>query len=158
VHRDFVKVVQHRFCLDDVARSLFRLSLWREDAELYHQTHTLIADYFKKKAAQRVSANSTIVEQLENPDWCNDTIEVLYHQFFAQPGIQQRQFLKELSTSSPLGQSEVMRAVLTIIDAEADIQEYLLLPHEAKTTLTEIRKGTMLIDKTDDSRLEDGLL
>jgi len=52
--RDFVELAQHRYRLDDVARDVFRLSLWQEDREQYYQIHGLLADYFQELANREV--------------------------------------------------------------------------------------------------------
>lgn len=138
IQRDFVKIVQFRYCLDDVARDVFRLSLRQEDPDFFHQTHTLLADYFEQRASQLVSPNSSLEEQLENTDWRAYTVEMVYHQFFSQPSDQQRQFLTNLTTVSPLSQSEVLQIAFTAIAAEADVAEHPLMPHEARKALTVI--------------------
>ncbi|NER21505.1 MAG: tetratricopeptide repeat protein [Symploca sp. SIO1C2] len=52
--QDFVELVQHCYRLDDVARDVFRLSLWQEDRERFYQIHGLLADYFEELAHREV--------------------------------------------------------------------------------------------------------
>jgi GTPase SAR1 family protein len=66
---DFVEFVQHTYRLDDVARDVFRRSLWQEDREKFYLVNKLLADYFERKANQEVTADSSPRLQYENDEW-----------------------------------------------------------------------------------------
>ena len=71
-----------RWRLDDVARDVFRLALWQEDASRFKRTHDLLARYFKTKSSQVVTAQTPTSETYENPDWREPRGEYLYHLLF----------------------------------------------------------------------------
>ena len=100
IQRDFVKVSQYRYHLEDVAREIFRLSLWQESPDLFRRTNSLLAYYFEKKAAKQVSSNTSLQEKMEHPDWRTYTTEAIYHQSFSQED--QRQGFTELLKKTPL--------------------------------------------------------
>ncbi|WP_416669208.1 protein kinase domain-containing protein [Egbenema bharatensis] len=131
--QDFVKVSQYRCYLDDVARELFRFSLWLEDQKLFYQVHTLLSDYFRSQAERFPSGAS-----IENSDLKLFAAEAVYHKFFSHPE-EQPQFLQDSSDPSPFNEAEVIRVAFTAIAAENDIESHPFLFYQAKKTLTEIR-------------------
>ncbi len=139
IQRDFVKVVRYRYCLDDVARDLFRLSLWQEHPDLFHRAHTILAHYFEQKTDRIASPGTPLTEQIENPDWCTYKAEFLYHRFFAEPSEQQRQFLLQLEASSLLSESKIMHSAILAIASESSIPDHPLLPHPSKEFLSSIK-------------------
>ncbi len=137
INQNFVMVVKHRYCLDDVARDLFRRTLWQDNPDLLRQTHTFLADYFEEKASPIVSSDSSLDHRLKNPDWCRHTAESWYHRFFSQPNECQRKFLSNLSTNNVLKESKLMSNTVTAIFTEEAIgdEEYSLLTHDAREFL-----------------------
>jgi len=137
--RDFVEFAQHRYFLDDVARDVFRLSLWQEDKEQFYQIHGLLADYFEELANQEVPPDSPPPAQYNNPDWCKHIAEFLYHALFSRRRDTQRQFISHLFASCYLGQEKVVTVPFGAITAEADLTDYPLLTHAIQQFLITIK-------------------
>ncbi|HEY9670997.1 MAG TPA: tetratricopeptide repeat protein [Waterburya sp.] len=136
--RDFAEFAQHRYRLDDVARDVFRLSLWQEDEEQFCQIHGLLADYFKERAEREVPPDSPPPAQYNNPDWCSYIAEFLYHSLFSRRGDTERQVISHLFASCYFHQEEVVRLPLMAIIAEADLADHRLLNYAAREFLTNI--------------------
>jgi len=137
--RDFVELVQSRYRLDDVARDVFRLSLYQEDRNQFRHAHELLAKYFEEQANQEVSSESPAHAKYENPDWRQYTAEFLYHALFAKRDEGQRQFLSHLFASRYLKQIDVVITPLLAIAAEAVVENYWLLPTETEKFLESIK-------------------
>ncbi|MGB7442146.1 MAG: tetratricopeptide repeat protein [Coleofasciculaceae cyanobacterium] len=158
--RDFAEFAQHRYRLDDVARDVFRLSLWQEDKQQFYQVHGLLADYFQELAEEEVPTPvgakhldyiplvsqtnyppnaSPSSAQYNNPDWREYTAEFLYHALFARRKDIQVQFISHLFASRYLGQDEVVKIPVNGIIAEADLAKHPLLKHETRQFLSKIK-------------------
>ncbi|MBW4575331.1 MAG: tetratricopeptide repeat protein [Aphanothece sp. CMT-3BRIN-NPC111] len=137
--RDFVELVQSRYRLDDVARDVFRLSVCQEDKNQFRHTHELLAKYFEEQANQEVSSDSPAPAKYDNPDWCQYTAEFLYHALFARRDDGQRQFLSHLFASRYLNQIDVVTTFLVAVAAEAEVENYHLLPNETEKFLERIK-------------------
>jgi tetratricopeptide (TPR) repeat protein len=136
---DFVEYAQGRYRLDDVARDVFRLSLWLENKEQFRQIHERLASYFEQKANQEVPPDSPAPEQYENPDWCQYTAEFLYHALFARRDHGQRQFLSHLFASRYLKEIEVVISPFAAVAAETAVENYRLLPSPTENFLKSIK-------------------
>ena len=137
--RDFVELAQHRYRLDDVARDVFRLSLWQEDKKLFAQIHGLLADYFEELANWEVSPDSPPPEKYNNPDWRSNTAEYLYHALFSRRSNTQLAFISHLFASRYLRQEAVVTIPFPAIIAEADLTDYPLLNYTNRQFLTTIQ-------------------
>jgi tetratricopeptide (TPR) repeat protein len=138
---DFVEFFQGRYRLDDVARSVFRLSLHQENRNQFRETHELLAKYFEQLANQEVSADSPPPEKYENADWRKYTAEFLYHALFARRDEGKRQFISYLFASRYLNQLEVVIIPFAAIVAEAAVENYHLLPEQTGKFLKRITWG-----------------
>ncbi|MBD2295908.1 tetratricopeptide repeat protein [Anabaena sphaerica FACHB-251] len=138
---DFVEFVQGHYRLDDVARDVFRLSLYQEDRNQFRETHELLAKYFELLANQEVSADSPPPEKYENADWRKYTAEFLYHALFVRRDEGQRQFISHLFASRYLKQLEVVIIPFAAIFAEASVESYQLLPDQTEKFLKKIKLG-----------------
>ena len=143
IQRDFVELAQHRYRLDDVARDVFRLSLWQEDEEQFYQIHGLLADYFKERAEREVPPDSPPPAQYNNPDWCSHIVEFLYHSLFSRRGDTERQFISHLFASRYFNQEEVVLLPLMAIITEADLAEHHLLNYATRQFLTTIEPAIL---------------
>ncbi len=137
--RDFVEFVQSRYRLDDVARDVFRRSLWDDDKNQFRRTHELLANYFEQQANQEVSPDSPAPAKYENPDWRQYTAEFLYHALFAKRDDGQRQLLSHLFASRYLNEIEVVLLPFAAVAAEAAVENYRLLPSETEKFLKSIK-------------------
>ncbi|MEM7772460.1 MAG: hypothetical protein AAF327_18345, partial [Cyanobacteria bacterium P01_A01_bin.37] len=59
IRRSYVELVDGRYRLDDVARDVFRLSLYQDDRDQFHQTHQCLADDAKAESEVDVPPDST---------------------------------------------------------------------------------------------------
>nr|WP_322745327.1 tetratricopeptide repeat protein [Coleofasciculus sp. LEGE 07081] len=125
--RDFVEFAQHRHRLDDVARDVFRLSLWQEDKEQFYQVHGVLADYFKEQADRDVPPDSPPPMLYNNSDWRELIAEFLYHSVFSRRSDTQRQLIAYLFTSRYFQEDEVVRIPVQAILSEADLADKCLL-------------------------------
>jgi len=137
--RDFVEFAQHRHRLDDVARDVFRLSLWQEDSELFYQIHGLLADYFEELANREVPHNSSPPAKYNHPDWRSNIAEFLYHALFTRRSNTELSFISHLFASGYLGQYEVVTIPVQAITAEADLTDYCLLNYTMRQFLITIQ-------------------
>ncbi|HYW22495.1 MAG TPA: tetratricopeptide repeat protein [Nodularia sp. (in: cyanobacteria)] len=138
---DFVEFVEGRYRLDDVARDVFRMSLYVEDKDQFRKTHELLAKYFEQLANKEATPDSPPPAKYENPDWRKDTAEFLYHSLFANRDEGQRQFISHLFASRYLNQLEVVIIPFTAIATEASVENYQLLPDQTGKLLKKITLG-----------------
>ncbi len=137
--REFVEFAQHRYRLDDVARDVFRLSLWQDDREQFYQVHGLLADYFKQQADREVPPDSPPPQQYNNEDWCCWMAEFLYHSVFARRKDYQRLLISHLFASRYFRQDEVVKVPVQAILAEADLADKYLLNQAAWEFIEKIK-------------------
>jgi len=137
--RDFVQPVQHRHRLDDVARDVFRKSLWEEDEKQFHQIHELLANYYEEQATREVPSDSPPPARYENSDWRKSIAEFLYHALFSRASDCQHQFISHLFASRYFRQDEVVAIPFGAITAEADLTDHPLLTHATRQFLTKIQ-------------------
>jgi tetratricopeptide (TPR) repeat protein len=135
--RDFVELVQGRYRLDDVARDVFRRSLWDEEKNKFRRTHELLASYFEQQANQEVSPDSSAPAKYENPDWREYTAESIYHALFANRD-GQRQLITHFFAGAYLNQMGVVMPPFVAVAAEAEIEDYKLLPDDTRKFLNNI--------------------
>ncbi|MBD1893758.1 tetratricopeptide repeat protein [Coleofasciculus sp. FACHB-129] len=136
--RDFVELVQGRYRLDDVARDVFRRSLWDEEKNKFRRTHELLASYFEQQANQEVSPDSSAPAKYENPDWREYTAESIYHALFANRDDGQYQLITHFFAGAYLNQMGVVMPPFVAVAAEADIEDYKLLPDDTRKFLNNI--------------------
>ncbi|MEA5580010.1 tetratricopeptide repeat protein [Nodularia harveyana UHCC-0300] len=138
---DFVEFVEGCYRLDDVARDVFRMSLYHEGRSQFRETHELLAKYFEQLANKEVSPDSSPPAKYENADWREYTAESLYHALFANRDEGQRQFISHLFASRYLNQLEVVIIPFAAITAEASVENYQLLPDQTGKLLKKITFG-----------------
>jgi tetratricopeptide (TPR) repeat protein len=136
---DFVELFQHSYRLDDVARDVFRLSLWQENRKQFCQVHYVLACYFEQKANAEVPADSSPRLQYENGEWREYTGEFLYHYLFAKQQDSEKKFLSHLFESCYFQTTEVISIPFNAIIAEAYLENYLLLSDAIKKFLLTIQ-------------------
>ena len=137
--RDFVEFVQGCYRLDDVARDVFRLSLYQEDRNRFCATHQLLADYFKQQADREVSPNKSIVEKYDNAYWLKYTTEFMYYSLFANKEEGQRQLISHIFTSRYLKKKEYFLDIFKTVILEAKVSPNLLLPNQTSKFFEKIK-------------------
>ncbi|OYQ67637.1 hypothetical protein B9G53_00845 [Pseudanabaena sp. SR411] len=70
IQREFVEPIQRFYRLDDVARDVFRESLWQESTEQFAQIHKILADYFNTQADRVIAPESHVSEKYASGEWC----------------------------------------------------------------------------------------
>ncbi len=135
---DFVEFSHNIHRLDDVARDVFRLSLWQEDKEQFRQVNDLLANYFAAQAIEEVSPDSSPPQMYENREWKEYIAESLYHAFFARQQNCERRFLNHLFTACYLQETEVITIPFNAITAEVNIEDSDLLSSSVKKFLQTI--------------------
>lgn len=136
--QSFVEFVQHQYRLDDVARDVFRLSLWQEDKQQFYVVHDALATYFAQEADAEVPPDSPPPALYDNPDWRRYTTEVIYHSLFTRREDAQLLFLTHLFAAVYLGQGIVVERALQAIIAEADLDKHPSLPHKNRIFLQQV--------------------
>ena len=107
IKRDFVELINGKYCLDDVVRDVFRQEFWREDEQEFRQTHQHLADYFKKRRNEQLYDNSSPARKYDNPQWRDYTSEFLYHQLYAGTKNSEIELISYLFTSRYFKQDDI---------------------------------------------------
>ncbi len=131
----FAEPVGKYWRLDDVARSVFRHSLERDDLS---QIHGHLADYFLTQSNQEVDPNGPPSDQYENPDWLELRAEYLYHLLFAEPVASQQPFLTHLLEASYFRKDAVIQLPFLAIASEFDVSQHPLLRHRQRQFLAKV--------------------
>ena len=123
-----------RYHFDDLARQVFRRSLFQEDRERFYTYHKQLADYFKKKASQILPGKPTFLKY-DDLEWCECIGEFLYHACFAQDENFESQFIYHLFASSYLHKKRVIDHSYRAIVNEFDLDQYPLIHSSVRSFL-----------------------
>jgi|GEM_PF-6990164 len=125
---DFGEFTKGHFCLDDVARDVFRQAYFQEDRNQFRKTNALLADYFKQQADEFIDPQSLLPVPYEDDDWRGSISEFLYYSLFGkgQEGLQK--YIEHIFTSTYLNQPDVFVATYTFLCAEINGDNQQLLP------------------------------
>lgn len=134
IQRHFVNLDNDRYHFDDLARQVFRRSLFQEDRERFYAYHKQLADYFNKKASRILPGKPTFLKY-EDPEWCEYIGEFLYHACFAQDENFESQFIYHLFASSYLHKKRVIDHSYRAIVNESDLDQYPLIHSSARSFL-----------------------
>ncbi|MEO1211184.1 MAG: tetratricopeptide repeat protein [Cyanobacteria bacterium J06638_20] len=133
-------IASGRLRLDDVARDMFRASLWQENQPIFAHTHDLLARYFKAKSDQAMSsANTPTSENYENSDWRALRSEYLYHLLFAPQKTWQTTWVSHVLEATYLRQVSVVQAPLQAVMAESVLDQHPHLRDPVRKFLTSAR-------------------
>ncbi len=137
---DFVEYANYTHRLDDVARDVFRLSLWQEDrGEQFRQVNDLLAIYYEDNAIAEVPPDRSPRQMYENQEWKDCTAESLYHALFARQQDCETKFLSHLFSACYLQETEVVTNPFDDITAEVNIEDTVLLSSAVKKFLQNIK-------------------
>jgi hypothetical protein len=131
--------------VDDVARDVFRASLWQEDQPLFERTHDLLARYFKTMSDRASVPSIPTSEKYENPDWRVLRAEYLYHLLFTCRQDIQVQYVSHLFEGFYLKEDSVTRQTFSWMLAEIDLSDTTLLSYSIKKFLTTIKPAVEYI-------------
>jgi tetratricopeptide (TPR) repeat protein len=144
---DFVEYVEGFYRLDDVARGVFRESLYHDDQNLFEQTHQYLASYFHKSAKDKAD-DSNPREQYDNSEWRQDIFKYLYHSLYSDSDNCQEELISYLFTSRYFNQDEIVQKSVVLI-LEENSQQRLLKEKNHKfidNILPVILSGQSLLD------------
>ncbi len=128
--------------LDDVARDVFRQSLWREDREVFIRVHSLLADYYKWKSDRCASPESSYVDKYENEDWLTARSTYLYHRMFADR-VDTVELIGYLLESRYFRENKLLQVPLQKTISEADIESHPFLSAQGRKFLIKIKPAIM---------------
>lgn len=139
---DWLKV-QHFFeegqdRLDDVARDVFRQSLWHEEREVFSRIHILLADYFSLESNRYASPESSYVDKYENEDWLTAKSTYLYHRLFADR-VDTGEFVGYLLEASYFRKNKLLQLPLQAIISEADLEGHPFLSDQGRKFLIKVK-------------------
>lgn len=150
IGREFV-IEEDYFRLNDVARDVLRRSQYKVNQNKFRETHALLAKYFQRLANEEVNAEQAAPARYENSKWREYTAESLYHALFAKRDEGQHQLLTHFFAGAYLKQMDVVTAPFAAVMAEAEIEDYELLPNDTRKFLTNINLaigfGSFVLDK-----------
>ncbi|WP_348248191.1 tetratricopeptide repeat protein [Leptolyngbya sp. GB1-A1] len=140
VQNTFVVPVQHEFRLDDVARDVFRLSLWQEDRDRFESVHNALAQYFEASSDREVSPTAPPPDKYENADWLIPRFQFLYYLLFTRRQDVQPQLITHLLEARYFNIDRfLVQAPVNLTEAEYKLSEHPLLNHATRQFLTRIR-------------------
>jgi tetratricopeptide (TPR) repeat protein len=152
---DFVEYHQGCYRLDDVARDVFRQSLWYADrGKTFRQVCDTLAAYFEAEAGTEAAPDSPPPARYSNAEWRRCISDWLYYATFARRPNIQTQWLTYLLEARYLQQNEMVRVPLAAITAEAkaDVKTHPLLDQPISSFLGEIspavRYGWAVLEET----------
>ena len=128
-----------RLRVDDVARDVFRASLWQENQPTFEHTHDVLARYFKAKSDQVVSTSTPTSEKYDNPDWREPCAEYLYHLSFTRQGSLQTIWLSHLLEANYLGKATTVHAPFQWLRAEYMLKDHPHLSYINRSFLNTLR-------------------
>jgi tetratricopeptide (TPR) repeat protein len=128
-----------RLRVDDVARDVFRASLWQENQSQFERIHDLLARYFKAKTDHLAPSHIPTSEKYSNPDWRELRAEYLYHLTFTNKSTLENSWLCHLLEASYLGKTMVVQTPFRCIKTEYALVDHPHLSYTNRTFLSTIR-------------------
>jgi tetratricopeptide (TPR) repeat protein len=125
---DFIDSTEGHYCLDDVARDVFRQAYFQDDRNQFRKTNAMLADYFKKQADETVDPQSLLPDPYEDEDWRKSISEFLYYGLFGKGREGLIQYIEHVFVSAYLRQPDVSLAPFAFICAEMSEENKYLLP------------------------------
>ena len=151
IQREFVEPIQRFYRLDDVARDVFRESLWQESSEQFAQIHQILADYFNAQADRVTAPESHISEKYASSEWCGYKSEVLYHICFTDNRDIRQILLTHLFESHYFDQTDVIKTLFIAIASEGSLESHALLTESTRKFLSAIQpaaiNGAIVLEK-----------
>ena len=125
---DFIEFTKGHFCLDDVARDVFRQSYFQTDQDQFRKTNALLANYFKLKADELFAPQSVLPDPYEDEEWRELISEFLYYGLFGKGREGLLKYVEHIFTSVYLQEPDVFIAPFAFICAEITEENQNLLP------------------------------
>ncbi|MBW4473696.1 MAG: toll/interleukin-1 receptor domain-containing protein [Stenomitos rutilans HA7619-LM2] len=127
-HSDFVEFSKGHYCLDDVARDVFRQSYFQDDQNQFRKTHALLADYFKQQADELFDPQSLLPDPYEDEEWRGLIAEFLYYSLFGKGREGLQHYIEQVFIAAYLREPDVFIAPFAFINAELSEESQTLLP------------------------------
>ena len=127
---DFVEFANEHYCLDDVARDVFRQYYFRNDKTQFRKTNALLADYFNQQANEIVDPQSPLPDPYKDQEWREMTSEVLYYSIFGKGKEGLQKYIEHIFVAVYLQEPDVFISPFAFICAEISEEHQNLLPHE----------------------------
>ena len=128
---DFVEFTNRCYCLDDVARNVFRQSYFQDDQTQFRRTNALIAEYFKQQADEVVDPQSLLPDPYRDEEWRGLRAEFLYYSLFGKGREGLQNYIEQVFTAVYLQEPDAFIVPFAFIYAEMNEENQNLLP---KTT------------------------
>jgi tetratricopeptide (TPR) repeat protein len=132
---DFVEFTKGHFCLDDVARDVFRQTYSQEDRTRFRETNALLAEYFKQQADKFVDPQSLFPDPYEDEDWRGAIAEFLYYSLFGKGNEGLQKYVEHIFSSIYLSQPDIFLATYAFVRAEINEDNQYLLPSKTNIFL-----------------------
>ena len=126
---DFIEFTKGHFCLDDVARDVFRQSYFQTDQDQFRKTNTLLANYFKQKADELFAPQSLFPDPYKDQEWRELISEFLYYGLFGKGREGLLKYVENIFTSVYLQEPDVFISPFAFICAEISEENQDLLPN-----------------------------
>jgi tetratricopeptide (TPR) repeat protein len=148
---DFVEFTKGHYCLDDVARDVFRQSYFQDEQNQFRKTHVLLADYFKQQADAAVDPRSPLPEPYEDEEWRELIAEFLYYSLFGKGKEGLQLYIEHVFAAVYLQESDVFITPFAFISAEMTEENQTLLPKATGKFFKELeivfKFGWLFLDK-----------
>lgn len=126
---DFVEFTNGHYCLDDVARDVFRQSYFQDDRNQFRKTNALLADYFKLEADEIVDPQNPLPDPYKDQEWREMTSEALYYGIFGKGREGLHQYIEHIFVAVYLQEPDVFISPFGFICAEISEENQDLLPN-----------------------------
>ena len=152
IELDFIIENEH-YSLDDVARDIIRQTEHKNKEKGFQALHQQLADYFQERADVEVEDEESLEEQYDYPEWCEFTIESIYHSLYANKKLGQIKLLTYFFQGAYFKKPEIAMNSYGAVVAESDLEdnEFKLLPGNTKSFLKSVSLSTgfgwLFIDK-----------
>lgn len=143
LERECVEPIKRFYHLDDVARDIFRDSLYKNFPEQFSQIHKILADYFISQADHVIATESHISEKYASDEWCRNKSEALYHICFTTNRDIYLILLTHFFESHCFKRNDVIQALFTAIDSEGSLKSHTLLNESTRKFLSEIQPAVI---------------
>ncbi len=117
------------YCLDTVARDVFRQSYFHDDQNCFRQTNAALADYFNQQADKLIPSPIHLPEKYEDEDWRILSSEALYYGLFGQGREGLYKYIEQVFTTVFLNVQDMFINTFSFISSEISEENQSLLPN-----------------------------
>jgi tetratricopeptide (TPR) repeat protein len=147
----FIEPHEDQYRLDDVARDVFRRSLFEEDENLFRIIQGLISADYLTESQKIEPENSEYCKKYENRDWRKKRSAYLYHLLLSADRSAALIFRNHFLESRYFQMDELVQVVLKDLAEEFGLDQHPILDWRVKQFLDQIRPaiehGEIVLDK-----------